>query len=156
MRGVVSLVLSLAAVVALAQSDAPRRKSGLWHSTMTSSHMGVMQLEECVDRAQDDFMTLASVGEDAKDCSKHSVKRQGANVLLETVCKMEDTTVTARGVVTGNFDSAYKAEIKANYQPPIGGKIKDTTMTVEARWVGPCKPGQKPGDTNVIKVQRKG
>jgi Protein of unknown function (DUF3617) len=154
MRTAILLVLSLAAVAALAQSDVPRRKSGLWHSTMSSSHMGVMQLEECVDRAKDDFMTLAGVGEDAKDCSKHSVKRQGANLLLETVCKMDDTTVTARGVITGNFDSAYKAEIKANYQPPIEG-IKDTTMTVEARWIGACKPGQKPGDARVVNASRK-
>jgi hypothetical protein len=145
------LVALAVATTAFAQSDAPRRKSGLWHSTMKSSHMPAMQVEECVDRAQDDFMTLASVGEDAKECSKHSVRREGANVVLETVCKVEGSTVTARGVVTGNFDSAYKAEIKASYRPPLEG-IRETTMTVEARWIGPCKPGQKPGDTAVVDI----
>lgn len=148
MRIAVFLAALAAAAAALAQADMPRRKSGLWQSTMQSSHMPTLQIEECVDRATDDFMTLASMGEDAKDCSEHSVKREGASVVLEAVCKLEGTTVSARGVVIGSFDSAYRAQIKASYRPPIQG-IQETTMTVEARWIGPCKPGQKPGDVDI-------
>jgi hypothetical protein len=154
MRTGVFLAALAAAAVALAQADVPRRKSGLWQSSMQSSHMPTMQIEECVDRASDDFMTIASMGEDAKDCSKHSVKREGANVVLEAVCTLEGTTVSARGVVTGSFDSAYKAQVKASYRPPIQG-IEETTMTVEARWIGACKPGQKPGDVDVVGLPKK-
>jgi hypothetical protein len=146
------VVALLVAAAALAQADPPRRKSGLWHISITSSHMPPVQVHECVERNQDDFLALSSMGEEARACSKHSVRREGANVVSETICKMNGSTVTSRGVFTGSFESAYKADMKATYRPPYEG-IAETTMKMEGRWLGACKPGQKPGDTTVLEVR---
>ena len=50
--------------------------------------------------------------------------------------------------VTGSFDSAFKAVHKSTYRPPLEG-MREVTMTMNARWTGPCKPGQKPGDVEI-------
>lgn len=36
-------------------------------------------------------------------------------------------------------------EMKSSYSPPLGGRSEANTL-IETKWVGPCKPGQKPGD----------
>ena len=63
---------------------------------------------------------------------------------------------------TGSFDTSYKADINATYDPPLMG-MKEGRTLVEARWVGPCKADQRPGDVilsngmkiNMNDVQRK-
>jgi hypothetical protein len=48
-------------------------------------------------------------------------------------------------VLTGDVDSAYKMEIHSKYDPPMMGKAERTTV-MEAKWLGACKAGQRPGD----------
>jgi hypothetical protein len=143
------LSLSLLCLPAFAADDLPRRKSGLWHITMSGPHLGRMELEECVERSSDDMFKP----EDPSSCSKIDVRRQGAAFNVELVCKEEDSTVTSRGSITGSFESAYKGNFNVTYSPPLEG-MRETTMQTEARWVGPCKPGQKPGDINPIKADK--
>ena len=50
-----ALSVSLLCFAALAADDAPKRKSGLWHITMSGAHTPRMLLEECVDRDSDEF-----------------------------------------------------------------------------------------------------
>jgi hypothetical protein len=61
---------------------------------------------------------------------------------------MDGTTVTTRSVITGRFDSAYKADIKSTYEPPMHG-MRESSSLVDVKWLGPCKPGQKPGDISM-------
>jgi hypothetical protein len=61
---------------------------------------------------------------------------------------MSGTTTTTRGVFTGQFDSSYKGDIKSTYEPPLHG-MKESASMIEAKWVGACKPGQKPGDISM-------
>ena len=61
---------------------------------------------------------------------------------------MRGTTATTTGVFTGQFDSSYKADIKSTYEPPLHG-MKQSAATREAKWLGACKPGQKPGDISM-------
>ena len=144
-RAPFTFFISLLSFGALAADEVPKRKSGLWHITMSGAHTPRMQVEECVDRASDDFFKP----EDETSCSKIEIRRQGAGVNVETVCNEEGSTVTTRGAFTGDFDSAYKGNFKISYNPPMQG-LRETTMQNEGRWVGPCKPGQQPGDINVI------
>ena len=149
-RAPIAFSVSLLCFPALAADDVPRRKSGLWHITMSGPHIGRMELEECVDRKTDDLFRP----EDPSSCSKIDIRRQGAAILVELVCKEEDSTVSSRGTVTGSLESAYKGSFKVNYNPPFEG-LRETTLQTEARWVGACKPGQQPGDINPIKADRK-
>ena len=36
-------------------------------------------------------------------------------------------------------------ESRSTYSPPMMGRSEGTAI-IEAKWVGPCKAGQKPGD----------
>ena len=103
------------------------------------------QLPVCgIDRNTDNLMQQEA--ERSKpDCSVMDVKQSGSKVTIHTVCKIEGTTATTDGVFEGSFDTAYKGTMKTRFNPPMHG-MSESNMTQEARWIGPCKPGQKPGD----------
>jgi hypothetical protein len=144
------LFLALACFAAsgpLAQ-DAPKRKSGLWEISMTSPQMPApMVSRQCVDQNTDDFGKAPSRG-GPENCSKKSVRREGGNVIVESVCQIDGSTATTRGVFTGDFASAYKGEMITRFAPPLHGSA-ETKMIFQARLSGPCAPGQKPGDVAV-------
>src|SRR5690242_17905642 len=102
MRPLLALSLLLVACPLAVAQDAPRRKSGLWEISMTSPQMpGTMVSRQCVDEKTDDLANRSSRGNEK--CSKQSVKREGANVVVEAVCQMEGSTASTRGVFTGDF-----------------------------------------------------
>jgi Protein of unknown function (DUF3617) len=148
MRIAFSLVTLLASAVVLAAADLPRRKSGLWEVSMTVPKMPEMRFQECVDQKNDDMFKPPNPGDEDISCSKVETRREGAGWVMNSVCKMEGTTATTRSVFTGNFESAFKAEHKSTYSPPLEG-MREVTMTMNARWTGPCKPGQKPGEVDI-------
>lgn len=130
-------------VAAAASSDATQRKSGLWEMKMSGGHMpGGMTMQQCVDQKSDD---ISKMQEPKSNCTKNVVRREGEKIVAESVCKVEGTTATTRTVFTGKFDSTYKAEIRSTYDPPMHG-MRESSSTIEAKWLGPCLTGQKPGD----------
>jgi hypothetical protein len=137
-------MLCLVAAGAAAQ-DAPKRKSGLWEISMTMPQMPApMVMRQCVDQATDDLGKSASHDPSTK-CSKQSVRREGGNVIVESVCQMEGSTATTRGVFTGDFSSAYKGEMVTKFVPPLQGSAENR-VNFQARHTGPCAAGQKGGD----------
>lgn len=62
----------------------------------------------------------------------------------ETTYEHEATTISMDYLLQGSLDSAYKGTIKTQTKSSNG--TRETSMTIDARWIGPCKPGQKPGD----------
>ena len=130
-------------VAAAASSDAPQRKSGLWEMKMSGGQMpGGMTMQQCVDQKSDD---ISKMQEPKSNCTKNVVRREGDKIVAESVCKMQGTTATTRTVFTGKFDSAYKAEIRSTYDPPMHG-MRESSSMMEAKWLGPCLAGQKAGD----------
>jgi hypothetical protein len=130
-------------VAAAASAAAPQRKSGLWEMKMSSGQMpGGMTIQQCVDQKSDD---ISKMQEPKSNCTKNVVRREGDKIVAESVCKMQGTTATTRSVFTGKFDSAYKGEIRSTYDPPLHG-MRESSSMMEAKWLGPCLAGQKPGD----------
>ena len=143
-RFLVLSVLLFSTAGASAQ-DAPKRKSGLWEISMTMPQMPApMVSKQCVDQNTDDLGKSASRDPSTK-CSKQSVRREGGNVIVESVCQIEGSTATTRGVFSGDFSSAYKGEMTTKFVPPLHGSAENK-MKFQARHTGPCAPGQKPGD----------
>ena len=143
-------LLILAAIIAgeAGAADVPKRKSGLWEMNTQMSGMpagmpnrGPMQM--CVDQASDNVMQERS--KEKSNCSVMEVNRGVGKVTIHSVCKFEDTTTTSDAVITGDFDSNYKNDMTIKYTPPRDG-MGTMKITQEARWLGPCKAGQKPGD----------
>jgi hypothetical protein len=146
-RAALIVVAACAASAATAQ-DAPKRKSGLWEISMTMPQMAApMVTKQCVDQNTDDLSKASTNGGQMK-CSKNSVRREGGSVIVESVCQMEGSTATTRGVFTGDFASAYKGEMVTRFVPPMHGTA-ESKVNFQARLTGPCAPGQKPGEVTM-------
>lgn len=126
-------------------ADMPKRKAGLWEISMKmEGNPGMGPIQQCIDKNTDNLMQQQAEKE-KPDCSVMDVKPSGSKVTVHSVCKFEGTTATTDGIFEGSFDSNYKGTMKTRYNPPMEG-MAELNMTQEARWLGPCKPGQKPGD----------
>lgn len=142
--------LALACSVALASAsfavtaaDLPKRKSGLWEITTTAQGQQTPPMQMCIDEKLDDLSREMAQG-DVK-CSKQDVRREGDRYVVDSVCKIGESTATTRMVMTGKFDTAYDMDIHAKYSPPMMG-MSEGRSTIKARWLGACKTGQRPGD----------
>jgi hypothetical protein len=142
-----SLVAAAVALASLpAQSqDLPKRKAGLWEIKATSaSGMPPTVMQQCTDEAFEAQMQKTALEQSKTMCSKNEIKRSGNTITSDAVCKMGPTTVTSQSVTSGDFSSAYKVEVKSTFNPPLMGKASDSTV-MEARYLGACAAGQKPG-----------
>lgn len=138
--GLVALSLAGGALAA----DMPKRKAGLWEINTQMAGMPSMgPMQQCIDQNTDNMLQQQAQKE--SNCSVMDIKPQGNRVVVHSVCKIDGTTATTDGVFVGAFDSSYKSDMKIRYSPPLHG-MSEASMSQEARWLGPCKPGQKPGD----------
>jgi len=144
------VLLLIASVAAFAASfDPPKRKSGLWEIKISSNQpQGGHTIQQCVDEKTDDLMKNELPGGGKSTCSKNEMRKEGDRIISESVCKLRDSTATTRTVVSGRLDSAYTVDIKSTYEPPLAG-MREGSTTIDAKWLGPCNPGQKPGDVSI-------
>ena len=145
------LVISLLGLVtATMAADLPKRKSGLWEITTTSSTRakaapGGMTMSMCTDEKSDaNWLQMGQQSVQSK-CSKQETTVERDRVLFSSVCNFGKTTATTKGVASGDFNKEYKVETNSTYDPPLSG-MKEASNTIVAKWLGPCKAGQKPGD----------
>src|ERR1044071_4770706 len=89
-----------------------------------------------------------SQGMRGQSCSKRETKKVGNTIVFDSVCSMGAGTTTSHGVVAGDFNSAYTVKINSKREggPPIPNMPAETNMNIAAKWLGPCKADQKPGD----------
>jgi len=131
---------------ARAADEMPPRKPGLWETSTTvdGRQVGGGKMRQCIDAAVEG--TLRDFGrESEKDCTLREMKRDGDTMTLRSVCKMGESTASTTGKFTGNLSENYRGDLEIKYEPPFAGK-SDAKMTIEAKWLGPCEEGQKPGD----------
>ncbi len=132
-----------------ASSDVSKRKSGLWEIKMSNPKVkGAQAMQQCIDEKTDDLMKNKMAGTEKQSCSKNEMRREADKLVAESTCKFDGSTAKTRAVFTGQFDSAYKADIKTAYEPPFHG-MRESSAVIEAKWLGACKPGQKPGDISI-------
>jgi hypothetical protein len=126
-------------------ADMPKRKSGLWEiNTRMEGMPGMGPMQQCIDQNTDNLMQQRAEKNKA-DCSVMDIKPQGNKVTIHSVCKMQGSTATTDAVFVGAFDAAYKGDMLTRFSPPMHG-MSESKMSFDAKWLGPCKPGQKPGD----------
>jgi hypothetical protein len=146
---VATVILAATPAVAL---DLPARKAGLWEikTTMDERKEQPQVAQHCIDAETDKLMNSIG-GEMRKEaCSRQDVQKVGATYVIDSVCKFGPMTSTSRGVVTGDFNSAYTVKMTSKREgaPNIPGMPADgsSNMTIEAKWLGACAADQKPGD----------
>ena len=131
-----------------AQDEFPRRKPGLWEVRGVSAQAsGLPPTRFCVGESTDSANSHLdrSVGERGA-CSLGAFRRAGTAWLAESVCSETRSTVTSRAIATGDFETEYRIDTLVTYDPPLGGVRREDKEAVVANRLGPCAPGQKPGD----------
>jgi hypothetical protein len=162
---VATLVLVAGNALAL---DLPTRKAGLWELKMVfqGRNLPAQVMKHCTDAATDKLMNMNFGGSNEQHCSKQDMKNVGGTILVDSVCTFGGATITSHAVVTGSFDSAYNVDVTSTREggPPMPGVAPggQTHMTIDAKWLGVCAAGQKPGDVvmsngmsmNVLDMQK--
>ena len=150
---VVLALILLSASSAFAQ-DLPTRKSGLWEMKMVFEGRQIppQQMRQCTDQSTDKLMH-ANFGGAAQDvCPDRKIERSGNTMTVDATCRFGGGAMTTQShsVITGSFDSGYTVKVTSKKigGPPVPGASADgeTQMTIEAKYLGPCEAGQKPGD----------
>ena len=143
---------SFAAAAPAFAIDMPTRKAGLWDLKMVfeGRNLPVTGMKQCVDESTDKLMNANFGGSAQEACSKQEITRSAGTIVVDSVCKFGEATTTSHAVVTGSFESTYKVDVTSKREGgrPMPGVAPggSTHMTIEAKWLGPCTAGQKPGD----------
>ncbi len=131
--------------------DMPARKPGLWELKMDfeGHKLPATVMKQCTDATSDKVMN-SNFGGAAQDCSKQEVTKSATGMIVDSVCKFGDSTTTSHAVITGSFDSEYTVNVSSTREDgraipgmPATGATK---MNIQAKWLGPCAAGQRPGD----------
>ncbi len=141
-------LLALALPCGARAEELPVRKAGLWEISMVrpGSSMPQMTMQHCTDAATDKQMT-SSVSPMVKEiCSKRDVQKTATGYVTDSVCSVEGMQMTSHAEITGDFNSAYTVKTTTHTGGAPVGLPREISSTLEAKWLGACKPDQKPGD----------
>jgi hypothetical protein len=156
-------ILGLIGLTPALAADMPARKPGLWELKMTFENRATpgQTMQQCIDAATDQAMqsNIGSIGQSA--CAKRDVQRSANTITIDSTCTVAGKTTNSHAVITGSFDSAYTMTMTSDSAVAPGGK---STMTMAAKWLGPCAADQKPGDMimpngmkmNILQMQNRG
>ena len=147
---IAAVTLAVAApALAAAPFEPPKRKSGLWETTMNfGAHPGGVTMKQCIDQKTDDLMRSQARDAQAnmqKECSKQDWKQVSGGYEFESVCTFAGTKHTSKGKITGSMDTGFKMAMDVQYDPPMNG-MANNHMEMEAKWTGACPADMKPGD----------
>jgi hypothetical protein len=144
-----ALLLVIAAATNAQAVDMPVRKAGLWEMKMVraGSPMPEMTMQHCTDETVDKEMNNNISPVTKQVCSRQDIQKTATGYVADSVCNVAGMTTTTHADITGDFNSAYTVKSTAHVQGgPAGATGRDSTTTIEAKWLGACKPDQKPGD----------
>jgi len=130
-------VLAIFAVASASADELPAQKPGVWQTTMkgTSIPGGSRSLSMCMDAATQ----VEAKATMKKNCSKNEWRHEGNTWTGDSVCTVMGNQIIAHAVTTMSGEDAYHTEITSQ------SGNKSSVMTVDGKWLGACKPGQKPG-----------
>jgi hypothetical protein len=154
-------IASVVGTMPALSAEMPSRKPGLWEiktSTAGGSTPG-QTMQQCIDAATDQMMQSRGSAQNA--CPQRDVQRSGNTITVDSTCTIRGKTATSHSVITGSFDSAYTMTVTSEGEAMPGGKM---TLTIAAKWLGPCAADQKPGDMimgngmkiNILDMQKRG
>jgi hypothetical protein len=156
-------ILIVAGILPALGAELPSRKAGLWEVKMNFENRNGASpaIQQCIDAATDQMMQSSAGPLAQAACSRRDVQKSGNTVTIDSTCTVGGKTATSHAVITGSFDSAYTMTVTSEGDAMPGGKM---TMTIAAKWLGPCTADQKPGDMimgngfkmNILEMQKHG
>jgi hypothetical protein len=142
------VALALASPAAIAQQY-PKLKPGLWQMSRASDRAdkaGMPPITICFDESVQKEMWDMGVGQMRGMCSKTDFHMSASGGSGETVCNFGGSTAHSKSTMTLSGDTAYRTEVDTTFDPPMNGTMAKSHMTIEGKYLGACKPGQRPGD----------
>ena len=141
------LVAALPALEARAV-EMPIRKAGLWEMKVlrTGSPLPEMTMQHCTDETTDKDMATSFSPMSKEVCSKQDLQKTATGYVTNSVCSVAGMSMTSHSEISGDFNSAYSVKTISHSEHGPSGMPRDATTTIEAKWLGACKPDQKPGD----------
>ena len=144
---IVSAAFGSAIALGAGLDDLPKRKPGLWEMSTASaeSKSAPAMSKVCIDAATDRELMNFGLGVTNQLCSKREIKVTGGVATINMVCTVGDSQATSHSTITYTGNTAYRAEVRAHFEPPFMGR-SDSTTTQQAKWIGACPPDMRPGD----------
>jgi Protein of unknown function (DUF3617) len=141
------LLAAVSADNALAD-DLPLRKAGLWEIKMarTGSPLPEMTMQHCTDETTDKDMNNMVSPMAKQICSKQDIQKTATGYLTDSLCSVGGVSIASHSEINGDFNSAYTVTTTSHSDLGSKGTPRDTVTKIEAKWLGACKPDQKPGD----------
>jgi hypothetical protein len=141
-------LLTLLPVLDAGAVEMPTRKAGLWEMKIlgSGSQSPGMTMQHCTDETTDKEMSTTFSPMAKEMCSKQDTQKTATGYVTDSVCKVGPMSITSHSETTGDFNSAYTVKSTSHNEGGPAGVPSDSTTTVEAKWLGACKPDQKPGD----------
>jgi hypothetical protein len=141
-------LLSLLPTGGASAVDLPVRKAGLWEMKVVRAGAPSpdMTMQQCTDATTDKDMSTALSPMGKELCPKQDIQKTATGYVTDSVCSIAGVSITSRAEITGDFNAAYTVKSTSQSDRAPAGMPRDTTTTIEAKWLGACKPDQKPGD----------
>jgi len=127
-------------------------KPGLWEMTMASANGPAGKpIRTCIGEPKPGTSAFAPPTSPGTTCARHDVKRVADGVQVDMECTTEGIQTVSTMMVTGDFNSSFKNEMKmtmsgANLRASMP---KDMAMTTEAKYLGACPADMKPGEVRM-------
>jgi len=138
-----------APAVAAPPLDLPPLRVGLWEATTTgpsrpeprSASVTRMCIDKQTQRHVLDQVALAL----PKMCSKNQYGMRGGRFVTDSSCTFGESAIEGKTETTFLRDTAYHMEVVGRVGP-IGRAAETRRTVIDARHVGACPAGMKPGD----------
>jgi hypothetical protein len=136
-------------IAAAAKAMEPRRKAGLWQMAVsTTGGPGMsLSLQTCIDAAHASDFNVKPPASARTNCSSSKSHPIAGGWAFESTCTTNGRTMKTTGTVTGDLSSGYHMEASTQTEPPMQGMAAVAKTNIDAKWLGACPPGMKPGAT---------
>jgi hypothetical protein len=128
--------------------DLPTRKAGLWDMKIRITGGGIptTSMQQCTDATADKDLRQIYSPMSKEVCDKRVVRKTADGYALDRVCKLDGDTYTTHADISGDFDQHYQAHLMTRSQDEAPDDPPSSDLTMEAKYLGPCKDDQQPGD----------
>jgi Protein of unknown function (DUF3617) len=162
--GTASCLIGLVLCTVQTRADElPSRKPGAWEvrQVIGTAKTSPLVVKQCIDAATDHLLQSSTGPYSADLCPRRSVQKSAEGMTIDSTCTIAGKTAKTHAVIAGSFDSAYKMTVTSQGEGVPGS---DITLSLEAKWLGPCATDQKPGDLvmgngmklNILDAQKQG
>jgi Protein of unknown function (DUF3617) len=144
----VVLCTSLGGLLPAGADELPFRKPGLWEIRikLTGGAAPTAMMRHCTDESVDRQMSTLFNPLAPPPCAKSTVRKEGDHYTVESGCSTDGKIVKIHSDISGDFQSAYTVVSETKTQDDPDSDPALSSVTLEGKYAGSCKFGQKPGD----------